>query len=102
MAFESNDNQEEGDEEAVVNLEAELVAALEEVDILRKTIRKQKKEIDLAKEREREVIKKALQDEAEIKVLQEQIRKASLINLNFENSTADLDKLISQQRQPTD
>lgn len=77
------------------------MATLEEVGILRKTTRKQKKEIDLTKERENEIIKITLEYEAKIKVLQEHIRKTSLINLKFEKSTTDLDKFISQQRQPT-
>ena len=83
MAFESKGNQEVKDEQSVVDLEAELVEALEESDNLSKEIDMKNIQLVEVKESEDELIKKTLEKEAEIKALQNQLTQANFVNLMF-------------------
>ena len=55
-----------------------------------------------AKESKKELTKKSLEKDAEIKALKDQVNQVNLVNLRFKKSITDLDTMINQQRNPTD
>ena len=100
LAMENQHHHEESNEETtVVDLEAELVAALEEIENLRDINKKKTREYvttkrQLAKDLKEDLMKK----ENEINVQQEQMKKSDMLNRKFEKCSVDVNNLIHQQR----
>ena len=100
LAMENQLQHEESNEEtAVVDLEVELVAALEEIENLRDINKKQTREYVTAKRQLAKDLKEYLiKKENEINDLQEQLKKSNILTRKFEKNSVDLNNLIHQQR----
>ena len=100
LEMENQHHHEESNEKTtVVDLEAELVAALEEIENLRDINKKQTREYVTAKRQLATDLKEDLiKKENEINDLQEQLKKSDMLTRKFEKSSVDLNNLINQQR----
>ena len=93
----------ENNDEGIVDLEAELVAALDEIENLRNINEKQDRDhLEARNQLAKQVRENMLKKDVEISSLQEKLKRTSYLNQKFEKSSTDLNNLLLQQRNVED
>ena len=89
--------------EGIVDLEAELVAVLDEIENLRNINEKQERDhLEARNQLAKQVRANLVKKDAEISALQEKLKRISYLNQKFEKISTDLNNLLLQQRNVED
>ena len=81
-------------DEGILDLEVELVVALDEIENLRNINEKQERDYLEAKNQlAKQVRENLLKNDVEISALQEKLKRSSYLNQKFEKSSTDLNNL---------